>query len=107
MQDTKLVAAHHGHLLVDESRTSSTNANNNRMTEEKKKEDEVEDDCSVPVGPCERCTDSERIMIPEACMDTGKRQPFQCAAATNEEDDDAETPEKEGTYVLLRRDKRF
>jgi len=99
LQVTQLEPAHHRHL---ESRTSSSNANNHRMTEEKKPENEEEQDCSAPVGPCERCTDSERIMIPEACMDTGKRQPFQCAVATNnEEDADAETPENEGTYVLL------
>ena len=36
------------------------------------------EDCSTAAGPCEQCTDSERIMIPEACMVTGKRQPFHC-----------------------------
>jgi len=42
------------------------------------------EDCTKPAGPCERCTDSERIMIPESCMDTGKRQPFHCYDKSSE-----------------------
>ena len=45
-------------------------------------EAETTEECSTAVGPCEQCTDSERFMIPEACMDTGKRQPFHCYASS-------------------------
>jgi len=39
--------------------------------------DNADETCTVS-GLCEQCTDSERFMVPEACMATGKRQPYTC-----------------------------
>ena len=39
--------------------------------------DNADETCTIS-GPCEQCTDSERFMVPEACMATGKRQPYTC-----------------------------
>ena len=39
-----------------------------------------DEECTEAAGPCERCTDSDRFLFPEACAATGKRQPYRCGA---------------------------